>query len=172
MHANNGGVDHLDSSIVSTGKRVYDAAPDTSPPPADETVIAGRVRTKMIRQIAPRCPDRRTQKMPLRTRRSFTRGTPRGLFGSIGLMVIREFVAHDSSPQFGSLNHEGLANANSWRGPGFGAYGQKRTLTNRQSLAETDEMTRIRLRRSNLCGRAISTGHATTPFPRRRPRHE
>jgi hypothetical protein len=30
MHANNGGVDHLDSSIVSTGKRVYDAAPDTS----------------------------------------------------------------------------------------------------------------------------------------------
>ncbi len=31
-------------------------------------------------------PDRNTQKMPLRTRRSFTRGTPRGLFGSIGLM--------------------------------------------------------------------------------------
>jgi len=48
----------------------------------------------------------------------------------------------------------------------------KRTLTNRQSPAETSEMTRIRLRRSNLCGRAISTGHATTPFPRRRPRHE
>ena len=29
-------------------------------------------------------PDRKTQKMPLRTRRSFTRGTPRGLLGSIG----------------------------------------------------------------------------------------
>jgi hypothetical protein len=27
------------------------------------------------------------QKMRLRTRRSFTRGTPRGLFGSIGLMA-------------------------------------------------------------------------------------
>src|SRR5262249_43966867 len=32
-------------------------------------------------------PDRKTQKMPLRTRRSFTRGTPRGLFGNIGLMA-------------------------------------------------------------------------------------
>jgi len=32
-------------------------------------------------------PDRKTQKMPFRTRRSFTRGTPRGLFGSIGLMA-------------------------------------------------------------------------------------
>jgi hypothetical protein len=43
------------------------------------------------------------------TRRSFTRGTPRGLFGSIGLMaapvVVGEFVAHDSGLRFGSLNH-------------------------------------------------------------------
>jgi hypothetical protein len=30
---------------------------------------------------------RNTQKMPLRTRRSFTRATPRGLFGSIDLMA-------------------------------------------------------------------------------------
>jgi 3-oxoacyl-[acyl-carrier-protein] synthase III len=32
-------------------------------------------------------PERRTQKMPLSTRRSFTRRTPRDLFGSNGLMV-------------------------------------------------------------------------------------
>ena len=32
-------------------------------------------------------PDRSTQKMPFRTRRSSTRGTPRDLFGSIGLMA-------------------------------------------------------------------------------------
>ena len=49
MHTDNGGVDHLDSCIVGGGKCVYDAAPDTSPTPADETVIAGRVRAKMIR---------------------------------------------------------------------------------------------------------------------------
>jgi hypothetical protein len=32
-------------------------------------------------------PDRKTQKMPLRTRRSFARRTPRGLFGNINLMA-------------------------------------------------------------------------------------
>lgn len=46
----------------------------------------------------------------------FTQGTPRGLFGSMGLMgdllIIGELVAHDSSPQFGSLNHRGLARRN------------------------------------------------------------
>jgi hypothetical protein len=36
--------------------------------------------------------DRKIQKMPFRTRRSFTRGTPHGLFGSIGLIA-----AHASS---------------------------------------------------------------------------
>jgi hypothetical protein len=53
--------------------------------------------------------------MPFRTRLSFTRGTPRGLFGSIGLMAVHsvgEFVAHDSSPQFGSLNHGSPAKRN------------------------------------------------------------
>ena len=68
MDADNGGVDHLDSGIVGSSKCVYDAAPDTSPPPTDEA-------------------ERKTQKMPLRIRRSFTRGTPRGLFGNIGLMA-------------------------------------------------------------------------------------
>ena len=46
MHADNGGVDHLDSRIVGYGKCVDDAAPDTSPSPADETVVAGRVGPK------------------------------------------------------------------------------------------------------------------------------
>ncbi|GMO16523.1 hypothetical protein BwSH20_47550 [Bradyrhizobium ottawaense] len=51
-------------------------------------------------------PDRKTQKMPLRARRSFTSGNPRDLFGSIGLMApltVREFVAHDSTPSDGWL---------------------------------------------------------------------
>jgi tetratricopeptide (TPR) repeat protein len=110
----------------SAYKRVYDAAPDTSPPPADETVIAGRVRTKMIRQIAPRCPGSQDPEDAVEdTSVVYPRNATRlirqhGLDGNP--FVICEFVAHDSSPQFGSLNHEGLANANSWRGPGFGAY--------------------------------------------------
>ena len=51
-------------------------------------------------------PDRKTQKMPFRTRRSFTRGTPRGLFGSIGLMAahsLGKLIAQDSRLQFGNL---------------------------------------------------------------------
>ena len=47
--------------------------------------------------------------MPLSTRRSFTRRTPRDLFGSNGLMAahlkIAELVAHDPRLQFRSLNH-------------------------------------------------------------------
>jgi hypothetical protein len=46
--------------------------------------------------------------MPLSTRRSFTRGTPRGLFGRNGLMVAidnRRVVTHDSRLRFRSLNH-------------------------------------------------------------------
>ena len=34
MHADDGGVDHLDSCIMSGRKRVYDAATDASSPPA------------------------------------------------------------------------------------------------------------------------------------------
>jgi hypothetical protein len=52
-------------------------------------------------------PDRKTQKIPFWTRRSSTRGMPRGLFGSIGLitLAVAEFIAHESVLHFGSLNH-------------------------------------------------------------------
>jgi hypothetical protein len=42
MHADNRGVDHLDSGIMGSGKRVDDAAPDTSP------LVACGVRTKHL----------------------------------------------------------------------------------------------------------------------------
>lgn len=70
---------------MGSGKCVY---PDISLPPTDEAVVAVGKRTKRVGQITPRCSERKTQKMPLRTRRSFTRGTPRGLLGSMGLMAI------------------------------------------------------------------------------------
>src|SRR3954463_5361482 len=55
MHADNGGVDHLDSVIMGSSKCVYDAAPDTSPPPAGEPVVASGVWAKRRRQITPGC---------------------------------------------------------------------------------------------------------------------
>jgi hypothetical protein len=75
MNAHNRVVDHLDGSIMSTRKRFHDPAPDAGPTPANE---AGSRHG---------APDRNIQKMPLMTRRSFKRGTPRGLFGSIELMA-------------------------------------------------------------------------------------
>jgi hypothetical protein len=53
MHADNRGIDHLDSGIMGTGKCVDDAAPDTSPPPPNKSVVAGGVRTKRLGQICP-----------------------------------------------------------------------------------------------------------------------
>src|SRR5262249_8879654 len=74
--------------VVGSGERAHNFGPAPRASPANETVIAGRVRTEVVRQVTPWRPDRKTQNMPLRTRRSFTRGTPRGLLGSIGLMAI------------------------------------------------------------------------------------
>lgn len=55
MHADNGGVDHLDSGIMGSGKRFYDTAPNTGPPPPNEAVVASGVWTKRRRQITPGC---------------------------------------------------------------------------------------------------------------------
>jgi hypothetical protein len=49
MHADNGGVDHLDGHIMGGGKCIYDAAPDAGLPPANEAVVASRVGTKRFR---------------------------------------------------------------------------------------------------------------------------
>ena len=99
---------------MGSGKCVYDAA----------QTPAHRQRRKWFQRVLYEAnasgrsrqgaPDRKTQKIPLRTRRSFTRGTPRGLFEHRldgNLFIIGEFVAHDSSPQFRSLNQGGLAEA-------------------------------------------------------------
>ena len=87
MHADNGSVDHLDSSIPGSGKRFYDAAPNTGPPPPDEAVVASSVRAKRRRQITPGCSRSEDLEDAIQDRLSFTRATPRALFGSNGLMA-------------------------------------------------------------------------------------
>jgi hypothetical protein len=88
------------------GKCIYDTAPYAGPPPADEAVVASCVGPNAAGRSRQGAPDRKTQKMPLRTRRSFTRGTPRDLFGSIGFMA-----AHSKSASR-SLNHKRPAKRN------------------------------------------------------------
>src|SRR5215510_14546228 len=55
MHADNRRVDHLHGSVVGARERVHNPGPDASPPPANEAIVAGAVRTEAVRQIAPRC---------------------------------------------------------------------------------------------------------------------
>jgi hypothetical protein len=40
---------------MDLGEGIHDALPVASGPPADEAVVAGRVRPKALGQIAPRC---------------------------------------------------------------------------------------------------------------------
>src|SRR5262245_12046463 len=87
MHPNNRRVDHLHGGIMGAGECAHDLGPHAHSSPANEPIVAGRVRTEVVGRSRHGAPDRKTQKMPLRTRRSFTRGTPRGLFGSISLMA-------------------------------------------------------------------------------------
>jgi hypothetical protein len=104
MHANNRGVDYLDSGIMGSGKCVYDTALDTSPPPTDEAVVACGVRTKHLGKITPRRsgaqdPEDAIENTTVVHPRNATR-----LVGQHGLdgnpFMIGEFIAHDSSPSF------------------------------------------------------------------------
>jgi hypothetical protein len=101
---------------MGTGKCVDDAAPDTSPLPPNKSIVAGGVRTNSSGRSRSGAPERKTQKDAIEDTsvvhpRNATRLVRRhGLDGSP--FIIREFVAHDSSPQFGSLNHGGLVRCN------------------------------------------------------------
>lgn len=110
MHPNNRCVDHLHRRIMSGGQRVHDAAPDASPPPANEAVVASGRRTEVIRQVAPWCsgsqdPEDAIKDTPVVHPRHATRLVRQHRFDG-GPFMVGEFVAHDDSRlRFGSLNH-------------------------------------------------------------------
>src|SRR6516165_10388619 len=90
---------------------------DASHPPTNEPVVAGRVRPKDFRQIAPWCtrpryPEDAVEDSsvvdPRHAARLVRKERPDG-----SPLKVREFVSHDSSPRFGSLNHAylGVGNA-------------------------------------------------------------
>src|SRR5262245_13124168 len=107
MYADNGCVDHLHGCIMRGGQRVHDPAPDASPTPANETVVAGGVWAKAVGQVAPGCSrsqdpentvDNTTVVRPWHAARLVRQhrldGRP---------LVVGEFIAHDSIPPFGGL---------------------------------------------------------------------
>ena len=113
-------------------KRFPDPAQDASP---DASERSGYSRSMGRSSAADRAIVLRsnTQKMPLRKRRSSTRGAPRGLFGSIdpdgSPLMIGEFIAHDLKFQVWELESgascrlspgglKGLLSGRSGSGPG------------------------------------------------------
>jgi hypothetical protein len=103
--------------------------------------------------------------MPLRTRRSLTRGTPRGLFGSMGLMAIHSSSA-SSYPmiraQFGSLNHRDPARRNAFGQARLDAYGVEADISQPTIPTETVENDPERI--------LTSTRHGTPSMPAQRAR--
>jgi hypothetical protein len=51
MHAHDGRVGDLHRRVMSGGQRFHDPVPDTCPPPADEAIVASRVRAAALRMI-------------------------------------------------------------------------------------------------------------------------
>jgi len=144
MDADNGGVDHLDSGIMGSGKCVYDAAPDTSPPPADEPVVASGVWAKRHRQITPRCSrsqdpeDAIEDTSVVHPRNATWLVRQHRPYGSP--FIVGEFVAHDPSPQSGSLNHRGLTHRKELLArPWFGVFGAGADINLPTILNETVE---------------------------------
>ena len=146
MDADNGGVDHLDSGIMGSGKCVYDAAPDTSPPPADEPVVASGVWAKRHWQITPRCSrsqdpeDAIEDTSVVHPRNATWLVRQHRPYGSP--FIVGEFVAHDPSPQSGSLNHRGLTHRKELLArPWFGVFGAGADINLPTILNEKSKMT-------------------------------
>ncbi len=65
-------------------------------PPANEAVITSCARMQVSDRSRQGAPERKTQKMPLRMRRSSTLTIPRGLFGSNGLMTLHSWSQQET----------------------------------------------------------------------------
>jgi hypothetical protein len=88
VHTHDRGVYHLSGRIMGGTEPDHKPVPDASPPPANETTVAGHVGAVALWQIAPRRagsqdPEDAVEDAPV----SSTRGMPRGLLGRIGWMI-------------------------------------------------------------------------------------
>ncbi|OYR12450.1 ti plasmid DNA insertion sequence IS869 domain protein [Brucella grignonensis] len=84
MNTDTGAVDHDDIAIESFGNLAQNMITDTRFAPSREPVVACGIRDHIDLERLPRGAVRNRHKMPLITRRSPTRGTPRCLFGNNG----------------------------------------------------------------------------------------
>jgi hypothetical protein len=53
VHAHDGGIDHLQRRIMTSGQRIHDLVPDASPPPPNEAIVTSGAGTIILWQVAP-----------------------------------------------------------------------------------------------------------------------
>ena len=82
VHTHDGGINHLHRRIMACGQRIHDLVPDASPRPANEAIVTSGEDHRSLAGSRQGAPERKTQKIPFRTRRSLTRGMPRGLMAA------------------------------------------------------------------------------------------
>jgi hypothetical protein len=101
MDANDRGADRLNVALMRCNDDVHQAVPDASFPLSVEAVKRGPQRSGASAQGE---PERRTKKMPFKTRRSSTRFTPRTLLERCGSIAfhsasVKSIIAsHRTSP--------------------------------------------------------------------------
>jgi hypothetical protein len=104
MNPHNRSVDHLDGSIMGGSQSVHNPAPDASPPPADEAVVASGVGAEALRQITPRCPRSQDPEDAIQDTAVVhppdTAWLVRQHWIDGGPLMVGEFIAHDSKLQF------------------------------------------------------------------------
>jgi hypothetical protein len=116
-------VDRLPELGRPRGKCVHDPAPDSSPSPTNEAIVAGGIGAEALREIAPRRPGSQDPEDTIQdTAVVHPRDTARlvrqhRLDG--GPLMVGEFVAHDSKLRFGGLNHGSAASLNYPLSQGF-----------------------------------------------------
>jgi hypothetical protein len=131
MHANDGCVDHLHRNIMSLSECAHNLGPNASSSPVSETIVAGRVRAEVVRQVAPWRPrsqdaeDSVEDTTIIHSWRAARLVRQHRIDGSP--FLVGEFVTHDSAPSVWVLNHGLTVSLTSPASGGLVAMRAKRT---------------------------------------------
>src|SRR3954468_20034699 len=107
MHANNRRVDHLHGSIMSASQCTHELRPHARPSPANEPIVAGRVRTEAFWQVAPWCSRAQVPEDAIEDTTVIHSWHAARLIRQHRLigkpLIVCEFVAHDSALPSGGV---------------------------------------------------------------------
>ena len=117
MYANDRCVDHLHSGIMGVRHCAHELGPYARPTPPNEAIVAGRVRTKVAREITPWRARSQDPEDAIEDAAVIHSWHAARFIGQHRLdgnpFVVGEFVAHDSAPSVRGLNHGSAVRLNS-----------------------------------------------------------